>query len=256
MKTKTERYLFTKLSTEAKHALVEEAVQWGLTIWHTTTDDMRGYWLETKSWETILYVLRAADGTMVGTTTMKLYRVHYGGRDVVIVKLGLGVTPAHRGNKFAVRCLMLEFLRWKVRHPLTPLYLFSTLIHPVTYKLCCDLLGDRVYPHFKQLANPAMQQMVEHLTELFDVPKADSPSPFVYRERFSAIETPQAIEYWRSSQRPEVRFYVEQCPHYHESRDCLICLAHLGLLHVIRHMLGTLARNRMDKLRGRKAKFV
>ncbi len=256
IKTKTERYLFTKLSPEAKHTLVEEVVQWGLSIWHSTADDLRSYWLETKSYETVLYVLRTVDGTMVGSATMKFYRVPYEGEELTVVKLGLGVSPEHRGNKFALRCLLFQLLREKTYRPRQRLYLFSTLIHPVTYKLCCDLLEDQIYPYFKSPDHPRMQKMVEHLTELFGVEKADSPYPFVYKERFSAIETDQAIEYWRNNQRPEVRFFVEHCPQYYCSGDCLVGLAHLSLGHVTSHMLRTLARNRLDKLRGRKAKFT
>lgn len=232
-----------------------EIVQWGLGIWHSTAEDLRGYWLETKSKETIVYVLRDAAGTMVGSTTIKFYDLEYEGKRITVSKLGLGVNPEHRGNKFALRCLMYELLHFKAVHPLRPFYLFSTLIHPVTYKLCCDLLGDRLYPWWKQPDNAPMQQMSEFLCDHFDVEKSDSPSPLVYREKFSAIETPEAIEYWRTNQRPEVRFFTDHCPEYYRSHDCLIGLSRLDLVHVMTHMLGTLARNRVDKARGKKHKF-
>lgn len=255
MKTKTDRYLFSKMAPEAKQTLVDEVVQWGLTIWHSTADDLRGYWLEQKSYETILYVLRTEDGRIVGSSTMKLYRIEYEGKTHVVVKLGLGVNPEFRGNKFALRCLMTEMLRWKAQHPIQSLYLFSTLIHPVTYKLCCDLLNEALYPHFNNPVNPERQKMVEFLADHFGVEKADSPVPFVYKEKFSAIETDEATEYWRNNQRPEVRFYIEHCPQYYRSKDCLICLAPINLTHVLALMLRTLARNRMDRIRGRKHKF-
>ena len=253
---KTARYHFSRISPEVKRELVEEIVQWGLTIWHTTADDLRSYWLEQKSYATVVYVLRTDDGKMVGSTTLKYYRVDHDGKDTIIVKLGLGVDPKHRGNKFALRCLMVELTRLKLRHPIKPIYLFSTLIHPVTYKLCCDLLSDRLYPYFKNPDNVKMQRMVERLAERFDVEKAESPHPFVYRERFSAIETAQAMEYWRTNQRPEVQFYVQHCPTYHCSRDCLICLAPLDITHVLPLMIRTLVRNRMDRWRGRKPRFA
>jgi hypothetical protein len=53
-----------------------------------------------------------------------------------------------------------------------------------------------------------------------------------------------------------VRFYIEHCPTYHNSGDCIICLAKLDLTHLVPHMIGTLARNRVDKWRGRKHKFA
>ena len=256
MKTKTERLAFSTLADDAKRKLVDEVVQWALTIWHSTAEDLQGYWLERKSFETILYTLRADGGRLVGTATLKFYRVTYEGKDLVIVKLGLGVDPRHRGNKFALRCLMSELLRWKLAHPVQSIYLFSTLIHPVTYKLCCDLLQDQLYPYFDHPENPEMQKMVAYLAGVFGVEKVDSPSPFVYQERFSAIETQEAIDYWRNNQRPEVRFFVEHCPEYYRSGDCLIGLAPLHLTHVLALMIRTLARNRMDRWRGRKPTFA
>jgi len=255
-KTRVERYVFSTMDDVAKHRIGDEVVQWGLHVWHTNADDLRGYYLERKSFETYLYVLRTLDGALVGSAALKTYRVDYQGQSIVVVKLGLGVDPAHRGNKFALRCLMTEMLRWKLRHPLQPLYLFSTLIHPVTYKLCCDLLGDRLYPHFAQPDHPERRAMAQFLAETFGVVKAESPHPFVYRELFSAIETEQASAYWRNNPRPEVQFYVAHCPDYYRSGDCLIGLGRVQLTHVLPMMLRTLVRNRIAQLRGRKARFT
>ena len=255
VKTKTERQVFSTMSDENKAVLVDEIVRWGLTIWNSNAEDLSGYWLEKKSSETICYLLRTEDGALVGCTTIKFYRLAYEGKNIVVVKLGLGVHPQHRGNKFALRCLMSELVRWRTMHPLTPLYLFSTLIHPVTYKLCCDVFHDQMYPYFTNPENPQARQMVEHLTKLFGVPKSENPSPFVYKERFSALETEDAIEYWRNSPRPEVRFFIEHCPEYYGSGDCLICLAPVKLMHTVALMVRTLGRNRLDKMRGRKHKF-
>jgi hypothetical protein len=256
MKTKTERHVFSALSAQARTRLVEEIVQWGLSVWNSTAEDLRGYWLETKSYDTNIYLLRTEDGRLVGSSTFKYYRVDYEGKAIVVVKLGLGVDPKHRGNKFAMRCAMLELLYFKLAHPRTPFYVFSTLIHPVTYKLCCDLLGDRLYPYFKRPDNPEMQKMAAYLAERFGVEKADSPHPFVYRERFSPAETQTARDYWRNNPRPEVRFYVEHCPNYDCSDDCLIGLALLEVTHMIPLGMRTLVRNRMDRWRGRKPRFA
>jgi hypothetical protein len=254
---KTQRYVLSRLSPDARAALVEELVQWVPTVWNFRPDDDVGtYWLDRKAYSTIVYAFRTDDGELAGFTTIKFYRVEHDGKQIVGVKLGLGVDAKHRGYKFALRCLMWELLRVKLRHPLVPLYLFSALIHPVSYKLCCDLLSDRLYPYFKNPDNATMQRLAERLAERFNLPRAESPHPFVYRDRFWSVETPQASEYWRASRRPEVRWYVEHCPTYHCSQDCLIGLAPLQLTHVLPLMLLTLVRNHLDRWRGRKTKFA
>lgn len=256
-KTRTERLVFSTLSQDAKEKLADEIARWGLTIWHSTYDDLRGYWLETKSFETFCHVLRTVpDGAIVGCTTIKLYRVDFDGTEVVVAKLGLGVDPRHRGNKFALRCLLTSLLSFRAKNPRVPLYLFSTLIHPVTYKLCCDLLETRLYPYYKNPENPEAHRRVEALTKLFGVPKSDAPSPYVYKERFSAIETEEARQYWMTSKRPEVQFFLQHCPTYYKNGDCLICLARIDLGHTVALMTRTLLRNQLDRFRGRKPKFA
>jgi hypothetical protein len=73
-----------------------------------------------------------------------------------------------------------------------------------------------------------MQRMVDHLAEKFHLQRAESPHPFVYRDKFWTRETAQASEYWRTSPRPEVQFYVQHCPAYYCSRDCLIACRRSG----------------------------
>ena len=119
-----------------------------------------------------------------------------------------------------------------------------------------EAVASGLYPYFKAPDNPAKQKMMEFLANHFGVKRSDSPYPFAFQERFSATETPEAVDYWRNSQRPEVRFFVEHCPNYHCSFDCLICLAPITIPYVLSRMLGTLARNRMDRWRGRKPKFA
>lgn len=254
--TYVERHVFSKLTPEKRAALTDEFAKWGLDIFHTTSDTLRGYWGEKKSFETVVYQLRSKEGgRLVGNTTIKFYKIDFEGEDSIVVKLGLGVHPKFRGNKFALRCLMYELIRTKAKYPRTPLYLFSTLIHPVTYKLCCDLLTDQLYPYYKNPENPRSQRMIEHLAGIFNVKKADSPHPYVYREGFSAKETEEATEYWLNDQRPEVRFFIDKCPTYYKTDDCLIMFAPLNFGHLIKNMLGTLARNKMDQKRGKKHKF-
>jgi hypothetical protein len=255
-KSTTERHVLSALPEEMRQAIVEEAVQWGLTVWKTRAIDLRNLWSDPKARETVIHLRRDETGALAGVASMKFIDVNYEGKDIVVVRLVLGANPGQRGDKFATRCLMVELLRWKALHPLTPLFLFSTLIHPVTYKLCCDLLKTQFYPYFKNTDNPPMERMIQYLAKQFGVERGDSPHPFVWREKFIAIETDQAMTYWRNNERPEVRFYVEHCPKYYNSADCLIGIASLSLPNVVFQMVRSLARNRLDKLLGRKIAFA
>jgi hypothetical protein len=259
MKTKkpaTERLVLSELPEEKRRAIIEEAVQWGLTVWKIQPSDLRHLWTDAQAREIIMYIRRDEHGMLVGVVSLRYFDVRYEGKDIVVIRLVLGASPGQRGNKFATRCLVHELIRFRLKHPLTPWYLFSSLIHPVTYKLCCDLLKNNFYPYFENTDNPPMARMLTYLADLFGVEKGDSPLPFVRRETGVVIETEEARNYWRNNQRSVVRFYVEHCPRYYNSSDCVIGVARLTLPHMFLQMLCTLARSRFDKLLGRKAKFI
>lgn len=251
MSTYTQRYKFSTLSEADRLAIVKELSAWDSLVFHADGDPS-GYWLDAKAADVILYVLRAsADGAMLGYTTVKYYLVPYEGRELCIEKVGIGVLPEHRGNKFALRCLVTEYLRFRTRSPRRELYLFATLIHPVTYKLVCDVFGRKLYPYFEGAQDPDKERMAVFLANYFELRKANSPHPFVYVEDYSAIENRESNQYWKTSSRPEVRFFVEHCPNYDKSGDSIIATAPFDLKALI-GSLGTLARNRLARLRKRK----
>lgn len=254
--TTTQRIAFSELDREQKQALVDELAAWAPTVFDVDIDGLRRYWLDSHPRIATIYTLRSPDGKLVGQSTLKLFDVDHDGEHVVVAKLGLGVSPAYRGNKFALRCLMSEMLRFRLAHPRTPLWLFSTLIHPVTYKLCCDALGDDLYPHYAHPHDENRARMVAALAARFGVEKSATPSPFVYREVFTARETSSTTRYWLDSPRPEVQFFVKHCPRYHDSSDCLIVLSPVHVARTCARMLRTLARNQLDTWRGRKPTFT
>ena len=254
VKTNTSRYRFSKMTDGEKRAVVEDLARWDGSVFNAAGDP-RGYWLETKSFETILYVLRSESDEVLGYTTIKYFRTEYEEREIYIEKVGIGVIPKQRGNKFALRCILLEWFRWKLRYPQRELYLFSTLIHPVTYKLVCDVFGTQLYPYFEGPQDPAKERLAVYLANYFGLHKADSPHPFVYFEDYSAIETQEAKEYWRTSPRPEVRFFVDHCSGYGDSGGVLITLAPFNFTNAAVRAMRTLGRNRLDRLLGRKHKF-
>jgi hypothetical protein len=253
--TTTQRIAFSELDSKSKHALVEELAAWAPTVFDVDGDSLRRYWLESRPRTNIIYTMRGDDGGLVGQATLKFFDVDHQGEHIVVAKLGLGVSPEYRGSKFALRCLLQEMVRFRLANPRTPLWLFSTLIHPVTYKLCCDALGDDLYPHFARPLDAQRERMVEDLAQRFGVEKSDAPSPFVYREVFTARENRSTTSYWLDNPRPEVQFFVKHCPRYYDSSDCLIVLSPVKVGRTCARMLRTLARDTADKVTGRKHRF-
>ena len=75
------------------------------------------------------------------------------------------------------------------------------------------------------------------------------------KELSLTAETQEAKEYWRTSPRPEVRFFVDHCSGYGDSGGALITLAPFNFTNAAVRAMRTLGRNRLDRLLGRKHKF-
>lgn len=218
------RVRFSALPRHAQRALFDEASDsWG-RIFGVTPDDLERYWFEDKSRKTIIYVLRDAEGVIQGTVTVKYYDVVYRGRAIVIVKMGVAATAESRGNMFVIRCTMWELLTFGVVHYFDECYVFSTLIHPVTYQICTKFLSE-YYPYYDRPQDPELGRLFAFLTDHFGLRRPEgSDDPLVFRELRAAVESVEHRERWRLKRDPAVRFFLERCPNYHEG-DCLVILA-------------------------------
>jgi hypothetical protein len=65
----------------------------------------------------------AASKEIVGFSTARIYRHHYGGRWVGVYFSGdTVVLPQYWGQRALHNCVFATLVRWKLRHPFTPLY--------------------------------------------------------------------------------------------------------------------------------------
>ncbi len=217
------RIPFSKLPVAQQRALFDEAATWWGQVFNTPASDLEAYWFENKSKETILYTLRDDDGLLLGTVTVKYYHVSYRGRNVVICKMGMAMVSEARGNAFGARCIANQALHHALQYPFDEVYVFSTMIHPVTYRICTRFL-ERYYPHYEGPQDPELSELAAYLSEYFALDKPETAHPFVFRERRASIEPDEVRAYWQQKSDPAVRFFLDACPNY-DKGECLIFLA-------------------------------
>lgn len=217
------RVRFSRASSKEQMALFEETAPSWTAIFGTPAEDLERYWFDHESRETNIYVQRDPAGKVCATLTTKYFDVRYRGRTITVAKLGVGALPQARGKRFTARCVAIEAIHAALTYSRSEVYAFSTSIHPVTYRFLAHSMP-RFYPHPERPQDPALADLALFLADYYGLEKADSPHPFVFKERRATVETPEERRYWHGSSDSAVRFFLDTCPRYHRG-ECLIMLA-------------------------------
>jgi hypothetical protein len=178
-----------------------------------------------KSRETIVHVLRDEQGELCGTLTCKYYEVLYQGRRIIIAKVGVGILPEVRGGRFTMRCAVTEAVRHAIKYASDEVYLFSTMIHPVSYQITSRVFN-RFYPYHDRPQDPELEELARFLADHFELRRPETDDPLIFQEARSTMETAEERAYWQQKSDPAVRFFLDRCPNYGKG-ECFIFLARL-----------------------------
>lgn len=202
--------------------MFEQTARGWTRLYNTPVSDFEAYWFENKSRKTNIYLLRD-DDDVCGMVTFKYYDVEYEGRRIVVVKTGVGTLPEARGSNFTARCIATQAVYHAIEHARDEVYVFSTLIHPVTYQIITSFL-DTYYPFYDRAQDGELEKLASFLARHFGVQPSNRPEPYIFREARGVVESPTERAYWRQKTNPAVRFFVDKCPDYNAG-ECFIMVA-------------------------------
>jgi hypothetical protein len=94
---------------------------------------------------TVLGLCRGAQGEIAGVVSTRLLELELGGVRGAVFSAAVFFDLAYRGGAAAARFGLLEALRFKLRHPLTPLAYMGIALSPAPYVLHTRVMS-RVYP--------------------------------------------------------------------------------------------------------------
>jgi hypothetical protein len=94
---------------------------------------------------TVLGLCRGARGELAGVVSTRLTELELGGVRGAVFSAAVFFDLAYRGGAAAARFGLIEALRFKLRHPLTPLAYMSIALSPAPYVLHTRVMS-RIYP--------------------------------------------------------------------------------------------------------------
>jgi len=155
----------------------------------------------------------AGSGAVVGFSTALFYRRRHAGRSVGVYFSGdTIIRPRYWGQTALHRCVIATLVRWKVRHPLTPLYWYLICSGYRTYLTLVRNFPDH-WPHHERAMGTWERGLLDALSHsrygaAYDVDRG----VISFGDRQPMLKTVVATLTNSALALPEVRFFVEVNP--------------------------------------------
>lgn len=169
-----------------------------------------------------LYLIRDANGALVGFGTLALDPVTVDGRACFVLQAGVYMRRGVRGGGAVfVRRGCARLVRARLRHPLRPIYAVFELLTPIPYRLAARVFP-QLYPSRRGPTPPRMERLLHHTIDRRGLRRAGA-HPFVIQYPDPASHhAPERITGSPSKRAdPDVQFYLAQNPRFPEGQ--LLC---------------------------------
>lgn len=202
------------------------------------------YVIDSKAEHTWIQLYRDEQGALGGYTAVHIYERRVGGKMTAILRSETGTLREHRGADLVVNCYARHVLRYRAAHPLRPLYLLGSLVHPSSYGLIARHV-EEVWPR-EGIETPAeILELMSSLGDAFGLDRVDAANALVRKVGWQTIDSRDDRAYWERCERPGVQFFLRENPGYEDGHG-LLTLVPLTLGAVTRG-LAQLARQKSQR---------
>tara|TARA_B100000965_G_scaffold251111_1_gene211202 strand:+ start:2012 stop:2779 length:768 start_codon:yes stop_codon:yes gene_type:complete len=181
---------------------------------------LEAYYGDPNSSQTRMQVMRTADGKMVGFNAVRLYPVEIDGKERDAFRSTAGMKREYRGGSSTIAFGLQLAVAYKIKHPFRAVYYFGSMLHPSSYYVLSKYAYE-MWPRHDREPPPIIDRLIATLAEMRDYEFDDPPSPYVRLANERTREAEDEPEFWRTSDNPIIRYYVETNPRYAEGRGLI-----------------------------------
>lgn len=170
----------------------------------------------------LIQTMRTGDGQIVGFNAVRLYVEHFDGRLCRIFRSTAGMKREYRGHGSTVAFGLQLATSEKFRHPFAEVYYFGAMVHPSSFYLL-SRYAHEAWPRHDKPTPAAPEALIRHIAQSWGLNSGDPPSPYVRLADEVTRETGDEPAFWRTSDNPIIRFYMQTNPRYAEG-FCMLLL--------------------------------
>lgn len=245
--TTTEVVFPKRLTPEARQHLVDELFVAHDQVFHDDKEGFVRFFMQPKAAYTAVRLRRDSTGSIVSYVALHRYDKEVRGIRSAIFRVGAGALRNYRGHDSSIGFALRQALRCKVRNPTRPIFYLGALLHPTSYLICAKY-GDVIWPNYRQPLPPDIKALMVELSTTFGYNVAQPDNPLVVQLGSSTRETEEEQRYWRTCDKPEARFFVQNNPNYSAGYG-LLTLAPINAGTLLR-VCGRIARDRVRRRLG------
>lgn len=178
------------------------------------------YVVDSKAEHTWIQLYRGDDGELGGYLAVHIYEREVGGRLTAIVRSEVGTLREYRGANVIGRFFFDRVLRYRLAHPLRPLYLLGSLVHPSSYSAIARHTDD-VWPREGAETPSEILELMNQLGDAFGLERVDPENPLVRKVGWQTIDSRSDRAFWERCERPGVQFFLRANPGYEDGNGLL-----------------------------------
>ncbi len=201
-----------RLSAEQRRDLFAELNALHSSVFDAEDEDsFRELVAERAADDTVLY-LRRDEAGIAGYLALFRYDRVVHRRTTTVYRAVAGSRRSQRGSNSMLPLVLGRVLLFRLRHPVRPVYFLGLMLHPTSYLLVAKY-APQLWPEYRRSTPPPVLEVMRDLAASFGL--AVSPhNPLAVHAGVSTRQTDEERLYWRTSDRPAARFFVQANPDY------------------------------------------
>jgi hypothetical protein len=160
------------------------------------------------------------DDSLAGFATSAAYPRKVDGKKVIILRSAFGLLDDYKNGRFPLQSLFFKYVRYKLKHLFTPIYIAGFMANPLMYAMICKYTL-KCYPRRNQAHSP---QILAFKNDLLNSMKlsGDETTPFVLKIHFQVKFKSGDIGRIDDSQNADVAYYLSINPYYRDQYGVLV----------------------------------
>lgn len=194
--------------------IFNETVREALTI-----DAIRNRYQET--YQVDLFFLKQ-NGQDIGFAMITFYKTKHQNKTIFFARPAMGILNSARGAKFPMEKYIAAFMRFKLKHPFTPVMMFTCPVNPIPYAASSKYWIDS-FPKHNKAYPPAIQAIKQTALNFFQTPEIREN---VLRLPFGPLLNDNDIRrfYERKSSNPHVAYFLANNPNFLQNESLVLMI--------------------------------
>ncbi len=159
---------------------------------------------------------------LAGFCTAGAYPLKVNNKKVVVFRSAFGLLDKYKKGKFPLNSLFYKYMRYKLMHPFTAVYVTGFMANPLMYAMICKYTY-KCYPRRNRVTTRRIIEFKKDLLNSMRLSKKEI-NPFVLKIHFQVRFKVTDIERFETSENEDVKYFLSINPQYKEKTGVLVLI--------------------------------